>query len=344
MNKERLGAFIAENRKALGMTQKDLAERLHITDKAVSKWERGLSYPDVTLLEPLAAAFDLNVEELLACRKREAAGREEEPVSALLDISRDNLKKERRRGGRRSVVLAVLLMAALTALVLLYADSFIREQREDTIVLKETVDGVNYLYVEENGHLLKLKCEDGIDFDGLPLQNDVREPNVFRMDCRWNRRTYTGTVQKCEATGRIALGTSANMVGSMMGLDTIAATGDQLFGYDCVFFEYKNAYPNPDGQGELCSFRFWSCDPETWEKEQLLLTVDDCFGFAQTDYDHDGVTELAVRTRWAEKPYTVYDMADGRVTASWPDTVDPALTSLLLTEDERQASAANANK
>ena len=41
MNKERLGAFIAENRKALDMTQKDLAERLHITDKAVSKWERG---------------------------------------------------------------------------------------------------------------------------------------------------------------------------------------------------------------------------------------------------------------------------------------------------------------
>ena len=41
MNKERLGIFIAENRKALDMTQKDLAERLHITDKAVSKWERG---------------------------------------------------------------------------------------------------------------------------------------------------------------------------------------------------------------------------------------------------------------------------------------------------------------
>ena len=50
MNKERLGTFIAENRKAFGMTQKDLAETLHITDKAVSKWERGLSYPDVTLL------------------------------------------------------------------------------------------------------------------------------------------------------------------------------------------------------------------------------------------------------------------------------------------------------
>lgn len=43
MTKELLGNFIAQQRKALGMTQKDLAARLHITDKAVSKWERGVS-------------------------------------------------------------------------------------------------------------------------------------------------------------------------------------------------------------------------------------------------------------------------------------------------------------
>ena len=43
MNKEQLGAFIAENRKSMGLTQRELAEKLHITDKAVSKWERGVS-------------------------------------------------------------------------------------------------------------------------------------------------------------------------------------------------------------------------------------------------------------------------------------------------------------
>ena len=66
MNKERLGNFIGGERRSLGLTQKDLAARLHVTDKAVSKWERGMSYPDVTLLEPLAAALDLTVEELMA--------------------------------------------------------------------------------------------------------------------------------------------------------------------------------------------------------------------------------------------------------------------------------------
>ena len=44
MNKERLGSFIGERRRELGLTQRELAERLHVTDKAVSKWERGVSH------------------------------------------------------------------------------------------------------------------------------------------------------------------------------------------------------------------------------------------------------------------------------------------------------------
>ena len=54
MDENRIGQFIAQLRKEKNMTQKDLAELLHITDKAVSKWERGLSYPDITLLTSIA--------------------------------------------------------------------------------------------------------------------------------------------------------------------------------------------------------------------------------------------------------------------------------------------------
>lgn len=65
MDKEILGTFVSELRKEHHMTQKELAELLGVTDKAVSKWERGLSYPDISLLEPLAKTLDISVLELL---------------------------------------------------------------------------------------------------------------------------------------------------------------------------------------------------------------------------------------------------------------------------------------
>ncbi len=64
VEKTKFGAFVARRRREQGLTQKALAEKLHVTDKAVSKWERGLSYPDVTLLEPLAETFGPGVTEL----------------------------------------------------------------------------------------------------------------------------------------------------------------------------------------------------------------------------------------------------------------------------------------
>ena len=65
MDKEKLGAFVQMLRKEQQMTQKELADKLCITDKAVSKWERGLSCPDISLLEPLAETLHVSVLELI---------------------------------------------------------------------------------------------------------------------------------------------------------------------------------------------------------------------------------------------------------------------------------------
>lgn len=69
INKEQFGAFVAALRKEKGLMQKELAEKLYVSDKAVSKWERGLSIPDVTLLVPLAETLGVSVTELLECRR-----------------------------------------------------------------------------------------------------------------------------------------------------------------------------------------------------------------------------------------------------------------------------------
>ena len=65
MDSQKMGRFILECRKARHMTQKELAENLNITDKAVSKWERGISCPDISTLPALAKLFDVSVGELL---------------------------------------------------------------------------------------------------------------------------------------------------------------------------------------------------------------------------------------------------------------------------------------
>ena len=65
MDMQKIGSFIAEERKAKSFTQKELAAMLNITDKAVSKWERGLSLPDISMLKPLSECLGVSVTELL---------------------------------------------------------------------------------------------------------------------------------------------------------------------------------------------------------------------------------------------------------------------------------------
>ena len=68
---QKVGAFIAQCRKEHNWTQKELGEKLGVTDKAVSKWENGRSFPDITLLESLCETFDITVSELLSGKKIE---------------------------------------------------------------------------------------------------------------------------------------------------------------------------------------------------------------------------------------------------------------------------------
>lgn len=63
--KKTFGAYILHRRKELGMTQKEFAAKLYVTESAVSKWERGLSYPDITLLRSICAVLDITEHELL---------------------------------------------------------------------------------------------------------------------------------------------------------------------------------------------------------------------------------------------------------------------------------------
>lgn len=95
MEENRIGQFIAELRKEKKLTQKDLAAQLHITDKAVSKWERGLSCPDITLLTSVADILGVTTSELLNGQRSETLSKDiEETVDNALVYAEKSVKRK----------------------------------------------------------------------------------------------------------------------------------------------------------------------------------------------------------------------------------------------------------
>lgn len=116
MDRENFGRFIAETRRNAGLTQNDIANQLHVTNSAVSKWERGLCYPDITQMEGLAQVLGLSLTELLSCGvtadEKAVMPQAEENASALVAIAMESKRKQRIRifGGISAVLGAVLLI------------------------------------------------------------------------------------------------------------------------------------------------------------------------------------------------------------------------------------------
>ena len=347
MERNEFGAFVAANRKTLGMTQKELAERLHVTDKAVSKWERCLSYPDVTLLEPLAEVFGLGVTELLACRsgkpasapeeraEREIPPKEEESpedaaVQTLLDISGESLRTERRQGRRQTVLLAVtafLLLAALAVVGLLLQRSRTTESDQIRVLHTEGTDGDLVLFTEKEGHLLRLSCAPEIDTDALLELVAFGDP--FLAEYRWDRRSWKGTLLSFRRVEKgMAIGTPMDEVGSAF----VLYDGDgELFGISRVVLKILSRQPNPYGKGYLTTYQFYRGDDSAdWYRhaeDEEFFRAKNCLGFSVADSDGDGVSELLVRTVWPEKPCIIYDLENGRMTETWLDELPEEMTA-----------------
>ena len=132
MDAMKTGGLIAQVRREKELTQRDLAERLHVSVQAVSKWERGRSCPDVGLLEPLAEALGLTVTELLSGQRGEEP--KEELVRDSLRFGQDQLGPKIRRW-RWLFVLAALALAG----VLLWVGYVWLRDNTEVLPQRETV-------------------------------------------------------------------------------------------------------------------------------------------------------------------------------------------------------------
>ncbi len=116
MDQIKIGKFIAEQRKSVGLTQMQLAERLNITDKAISKWERGLSMPDTSIMLELCDILKINVNELLSGEKICMENNSKKNEQLLLDMAKELEKKNKTIWASMWAIMIVSMTALLAGI------------------------------------------------------------------------------------------------------------------------------------------------------------------------------------------------------------------------------------
>ena len=119
MDKEKTGQLITELRKETGLTQKQLAEALNVTDKAVSKWERGLSFPDISMLEPISELLGVSIMEILAGERQDAdepmtMEDAQELVNASVELGNEEIRHKKERSRLIIIILVVITMLLIS--------------------------------------------------------------------------------------------------------------------------------------------------------------------------------------------------------------------------------------
>ncbi len=147
MDKNTTGRFIAELRKQKGFTQKELAENLMVTDKAISRWETGKGLPDTSLLKPLGDVLDVSVTELLSGKKIEEVDMKERADNIILEAL--NYSK-RMLASVISVTIFIIGIAFIISPLFLASKSYIW-----TLGLIIVAIAILYIYTRKRGYSMK---------------------------------------------------------------------------------------------------------------------------------------------------------------------------------------------
>ena len=115
MDQIKIGKFIADERKRKGYTQKQLSEKLAISDKTISKWERGNGFPEVSLLLPLCNELEITVNELLSGERVS-----EEEYLKKAEENMVNLVKEAQESKKKIIMSAMVSVLVIVAAVPLF--------------------------------------------------------------------------------------------------------------------------------------------------------------------------------------------------------------------------------
>ena len=128
MNQQKTGELIAKRRRELGLTQKSLADQLNISDRTVSKWERGLGFPDISLIESLAETLGITVVELLHGEECTPTAEAEGSIKEAIQAFCPEIQAQRKRS--RVKFTAILVVSCL---ILFFSAAIILWSTKDVV-------------------------------------------------------------------------------------------------------------------------------------------------------------------------------------------------------------------
>ena len=170
MDPKKTGMIILEARKMLKMTQKDLADKLYVSDKAVSKWERGLCFPDISVLIPLTEILNISLYDLLRgekVNKKEV----EETLKNTINYSNSEINRKKKKYITiSSIIIFIIVLISIMSVV------FMSDNEIGAIVDRDTIHTINY-YSEYKTTL------DNTNGEKLELI-------IMKLPLRWKERQF----------------------------------------------------------------------------------------------------------------------------------------------------------
>lgn len=320
IDRPKFGAFVAQLRKEKGLMQKELAERLYVSDKAVSKWERGLSIPDVALLVPLAELLGVTVTELLECRrlpKNEPldSHQTEEIVKKVIGLSEEEQRKYRPDRLKRGLQLLLCAIIGVLEIWLLTKWGYALEEIAGALFTMMGLMAVfgTYFCVFTKEKLPKYYDENRISalYDGFVRMN---MPGVYFNNRNWPHIVRAG--QLWAMIGLVAspvifflLTTFLPTVWDMAAVYILLAlTLGGLFIPITIAarkYEYAPEHPRPASVNR--KDWIWICG---WIVGMIILVVILKGGFAHTESGfRTGWVESNTRNHWS----AAYSFHDGYV-------------------------------
>lgn len=184
MDNIKTGNLIREARKEWGLTQKALADQLHVTDRAVSKWERGICAPDIALLEPLSSILGVKVTELISgerSKESECPEEVESTVKEVISYSQNEITTKTRKLKRWLIAAGIALcLLLLLTIFSSYAPAIFQRGNpipyltaamkidDDTPYVAVDVEGTKSVYISRRGECKELFDE--IESRGFQFQ------------------------------------------------------------------------------------------------------------------------------------------------------------------------------